>query len=348
MAAMAQQGNLSGGSEYVNGQPRPGGTNPYGVAPGPNAAQLSAAWSAYHPGQVQGMMQAPMTDYASMFQNALSQARSGIQQQYGAALGDIANSQAAAGQALGTLPGEVNRNYGQAFSTMGNAQNALTAAQQKSGVGSNASLSAYMAPVSAAVHGSQAAALANVPLLKVGIGQAADQRRAAAQMAEQGDMNTLNGQEMQFAMSQAAAQQQAQAAQQSAMQQYLYQKQLQDDPNRNFGPSSTAGSPDAQVVDPKTGLPMGFTTKQLTEAQKTGQYQRAAKELQSADPKDVPMIWHQLTQLYGDRPEIVAALSNFFFKGSPPPGGATAKVNSPDSAPGWVQGIGKAETWVPW
>lgn len=270
--------------------------------------------------------QAPV-DYTTQFQNALTQARGNINQQLMAAMGDIQNSQAAAGQALGTLPGAINQSYGQALGTMGNAENMIEAAQKKSGVGSLTPLQSYMQPVDAAIHGSEAAAQANVPLLQVAIQQQTAQQRAAAQMAAMGDMGGLNQQLMSFygqqAGQEAAAKQQAEQAAANALQNYNYSKQLQDDPNRNFGPSSTAGT--AQLTD-KQGIPLGYTGNDVAKAKASPSFSRATQAIQAAqaitDPKksaqQQAQIWFEMQQVYKNQPAMLAALASTFPNGQPP------------------------------
>lgn len=252
----------------------------------------------------------PPVDYGQAFQNALGQARESIQQQLGAALGDIQTSQNAAGQALGQIPSGINAAYGQANGTIDKSLGTIAGAQKASGIGSMTPLSAYMQPERAAIQNSQAYAQSMVPMLGMGIQEEGARQRAMANMAAMGGNQQLDQATMQNASQQG-----------NALQNYNYQKQLQDDPNRNFGASATSLS--APVIDQTTGLARGFTQGDVQTVMKSQPYQRSVKLITDAqansDPEEQKRVWADLSQHYANNPAMLAALSAAFPGGKPPP-----------------------------
>jgi len=168
------------------------------AGPPPNAA-LKSYFDALNASKPQ---YAPMdmSGYSNAFQSALNTARGNIQQQLGTALGDIQQSQMHAQNALGQLPGQVNAAYAQTQGTTNNALAALTQAQQRAGNNPLMDASAFMAPEQAAIAGSQAAQLANQPLLNQGIEQMVANRRAQAQLAAQERFGQLDERQAEFQM----------------------------------------------------------------------------------------------------------------------------------------------------
>lgn len=293
------------------------------------------------------------TDYMSLYQQGLNDAKSGISQRLQGDLGYIQQQQQLAGQAVDTLPGGINAAYGQANMTSQGAENAITAAQAKSGVGSLTPLSTYMAPVNAALQGTQTALLQNVPLLRIGAQQQADNESAMARQGASQDQTALQQQQMEFYQQQAAAQEaaqaQAQAAKQSALTSYQYSKQLQDDPNRNFGPSTAAGN--TPVTD-KNGVPQGYTSNEVSTAMKSKTFSSAKSELTSAaSPAQQAQIWHEMNVIYAKQPAMLAALASIFPGGQAPPDpGPVAAANAHYfgyDASGALSGLNKTLSKLP-
>lgn len=170
--------------------------------------------------------------YLGQFQQSLAQARGDIATQLAGALQDINQNKSYAQQALGQLPGGINSAYAQARGSMNAAQADANAAGNAPGTGGSgnghvaanmggSSLNAYMAPERAAINTEEAANQANVPLLGVGIDQAASQAAAAAQNGALGDYSQLAQQQAQLGSSQDIASEQIAAQQQQQQQAYL-------------------------------------------------------------------------------------------------------------------------------
>lgn len=315
-------------------------------APQSNGEQLSGRGSFYTPAghsnfpqgfglrgyaNYQGGQQSPLaafaappapTDYMSLYQKGLNDAKASIAQRLQGDLGYIQQQQALAGQAIGQLPGGINAAYDQAASTNLNAENMITSAQKKSGVGSLTPLGSYMAPVNAALAGTRTADLQNVPLLSIGAQQEANQERALALQGASQDQSALQAQQMDFyaqqAQAQAAARAQQDAANATALQNYAYSKQLQDDPNRNFGPSASMTAGTAPVLD-KNGMPQGYTPNDLAKATKSASFSAAKAQLTAATtPQQQAMIWREMTAVYAKQPAMLAALASVFPNGVTP------------------------------
>ena len=133
-------------------------------------------------------------DYDTAFRNSLDSSRAGVTKQFEMALGDIAQREALAGQALGTLPGQVSDIYGRGDASMGQAAGSLDAAQQASGLTSFMGAGAQMAPLQAAMSGDQAARQADVPLLQMAMQADASRQRGALQQAQLGAMSGIDSQ----------------------------------------------------------------------------------------------------------------------------------------------------------
>lgn len=310
--------------ELVNGQLRQPQPAP-APAPAPAAAPPSALSAATAP------QAAP--DYMALYQQGLQQAKSGISQRLQGDLGYIQQQQGLAGQAIGQLPGGINAAYGQAQTSDQNAENAITAAQKSSGVGSLMPLGSYMAPVNAAIAGTQTADLQNVPLLQVAASQQADQERAAAMQGASQDQSALQAQQQDFynqmAQQQAAAKASTDQSNGQALQNFVYSKKLQDDPNKNYGPnpSTTVGS--TPITD-KNGQPLGYTANDITAAKKSPTFDRASQELTNAQsPAQQAQVWHELSFMYRNQPALLASLASTFPNGQPPPDpGPVAAANA--------------------
>lgn len=274
----------------------------------------------------QGQQQGQATQ---QFQGALDAARSGINSQYQTALSDIMRSHAAAGTALATLPGDINKSFAQYAGTTGAADSQISGLAQAAGVGGptpnsqigvNApanSLTNYMQPTTAAVAGTQAALQSNVPLLRAGIDQETQSQQAQAALAQQGDMNTLNQSSMAFYQQQAAAQQAQQYVQQNAQAQHLYDLDSQNNQARLNPPTTGAN---AQILDPVTGLPKGYTGNDVATAEGTPKFQSILAEFAKVTPGVDPtayrqQVWHQLQTEYAKQPALLAAIQAKEFPG---------------------------------
>jgi hypothetical protein len=244
-------------------------------------------------------------NYGPAFQQALGAARGNIQQQLGAALGDIAKQQQAAGQALGQLPGGINQAYGQANTTLNSSLASMAAAQKQSGMTPLMPLTAMMQPEQAAIQGSHSAALANVPLLNVGIQAQANNERAQANLAAQDQQQQLNMQQAQLA----AQQQQSQQSQAAQLAQQREQEMFtagQNDKDRALSAQTTAQK--NGLTDPKTGLPLGFSAADYSAAISSPHYARALDALKrsSKDTNKQAHIWSQLQA--ENNPALLAAI----------------------------------------
>lgn len=322
---MAVQENVNAGRS-ARQSPIPGMQRPAPAAPSPLAAVAAGP-------------AAP--DYMALYQQGLNAAKSNIANRLHGDLGYIQQQQQLAGQAVNQLPTGINNAYGQAASSNQNAENAITAAQKASGVGSLTPLGSYMAPVNAALHGTQTALLQNVPLLQIGAQQQADQERAMAMQGASQDQSALQVQDMQFQQQQAQQAAQAKQAQDAAnansMQNYAYQKLLQDDKSKQYGPT-TASTIGAQPVTDAKGNPLGYTPNDVAQAKKNPIYGRAAKEISdAADPTTQAHIWKQLSTKYANQPALIAALTTLFPNGTPPPDpGQYQYPSAPGGLAAWV------------
>lgn len=275
-------------------------------------------------------------DYMALYQQGLNAAKGNIAQRLQGDLGYIQQQQASAGQAIGQLPGGINSAFGQAASSNQNAENAITAAQKASGVGSLTPLGTYMAPVNAALHGTQTALLQNVPLLQIGAQQQAEQERAMALQGASQDQSALQQQQMEFYQQQAQQQAQAKAQQDAAnagaMQNYAYSKLLQDDKDRQYGPTAASTIGTQPVTDAK-GIPLGYTPNDIAAVKKSPQYGRMAAELTGApDPNTQAHIWHELSLIHAKQPALLAALASIFPNGQPPPDPGGYQMANPNQS----------------
>jgi len=247
--------------------------------------------------QVQGgFPSTQIPNYGSAFQGALDAARGSIAQQLGAALGDIANNQKQAGIALGTLPGQINDAYDSAL-----AQNSKTAlgAQQlnqqligKGPAGGNymgggalgqGMLTASQNAENSQIQNTQNADQQNVPLLAAGIQQMGTQEQAAARMAALGENQQLDMQQASFDQQQQAAAQAQQYAQQNALQNYQYQRQLNDQQNAAQQGLYT----EQQAAAQSTAVP-GLTNSQVQSAQQNPLYGQILQRMQAIASQGPP------------------------------------------------------------
>lgn len=172
-----------------------------------------------------------MSSYMDSYQNSLNQSRSQINQQLQQALGQIQQQQAAANQAVATLPGQFSDVYGRSQNALTQYGGQLDSAQKASGIGSFAPSSSFLAPVQQAMGGSLDYLKSEVPMMKLGV----DQGYAGLQNQARGTAATLEGQldtEQRGYLS-AMAQEQAreQAARDSSAMQNAWQAQ-QNELNR--------------------------------------------------------------------------------------------------------------------
>ncbi len=136
---------------------------------------------------------APM-DYDAAFRNALESSRSGVTKQFELALGDIAQREAAAGQGLSMLPGQVTDIYSRGDANVGQGVASLDAAQQASGLSSFMGAGDQLAPLQAAMQGDLAARQADVPLLQMAMQADANRQRGALQNARLDAMSGIDSQ----------------------------------------------------------------------------------------------------------------------------------------------------------
>lgn len=245
-------------------------------------------------------------NYLNAFQGALGSARSDIAQQLAGALSDIKANQGYAQQALGQLPGAINTSYGTADKLMNIGQHAAQAGMNAPGLnaatGANTgpALGQYMAPERAAIAGEKAGEQANVPLLGVGINQAASQEAAAANNAALSDYSNLAQQQAQLQGQAAIAAQQQQAQQAQQGQQNIFglvqnglqnQYTLKQIAAQNAG-AGGYGSP--QQVQQVVNSPQ--YTQAVQQVQSKGITSLAA--LQAAYPGN-PILWQTVASQYG-------------------------------------------------
>lgn len=193
----------------------------YKAAPNPLAAfansdmgKTVSALSAYGP--------TGMPDYSAAFQTALQAARGNISQQLHGALSDIAQSQARAGEALGTYAPLVNADYAEGMGNANSAVNAIQAANAKAGIHTLMAPGAILAPDRTAVAGTHAEDLANEALLRTGIGQAAAHDTSLANLAALQAQGGLDQSALQFQQQQASNAQQNQYQTEADKQKFLY------------------------------------------------------------------------------------------------------------------------------
>lgn len=248
-------------------------------------------------------------DYMTAFQNALQSARGGIQQQLGVALNDINQNRQAAQGALGQLGPGIDQAYGALNSTQNAAQNAISGAQQRSGIGSLNSLQTYMQPARAAANNSQAYLKSEIPLLGLGIQQQASQQQNAAQMAGLSDNNALN----QSAMGQYGS---MASSLQGYNQNMGLQKNQQDftaGQNKLYPPGGSSNLQN-QLAPGALGSQFGMSVGDTNTMRATPQYKNVAAAIAkgSVSPAD-------LSRMYGSKnPQLLRVLMNDFsgyFKG---------------------------------
>lgn len=167
-------------------------------APQPGLPQNALSASAMLPGIPPPPGAAAGPDYLSMFNQSLGQSRSAIQSQLQAALGDIANSQGRANQAIGQMPGQLNALYGAAQGQMNSDAGYLQ--QQLNGSGALSgftmpSQGAYMQPVHAALSNTEAYNQGEVPLLQLGANDSFAKLRSSANQAAIGAQESLNSED---------------------------------------------------------------------------------------------------------------------------------------------------------
>lgn len=248
--------------------------------------------------------------YMNQFQQSIAQARGDIGQQLAGALADINKNKGYAQQALGMLPAGINSAYGQAQNSMNNAESVVNSAMAPGGPngGGNVpanvgggSISAYLAPDQEAIKTEQAANLANVPLLGVGIQQAAGQEAASAQgqaLADQGALaQSQAGDYANFANSALSAQQAAAAQKQSFLQSLGL-----------AGVNNAASLADiqAQAATPSTALAGGqyansaLTAAQVAQAQADPNYAVNIKAIQAGTltQRDINRLQAKYPTLY--------------------------------------------------
>lgn len=183
-------------------------------------------------------------NYGSAFEGALGAARSSIAQQFQLALSDVAKREAAAGQAVGALPGQLGTIYQQGQSSINNATGALDSAQAASGLRSFMPAQAQLAPLAAASANDQAARLADVPLLQLAMQTEMGRQRGALNQARLGAEGEIEQQRASYladmarlqASQQAEAQQRAfdrEAGRTSTAEERAYQDRVRED-EQNF------------------------------------------------------------------------------------------------------------------
>lgn len=148
-----------------------------------------------------------LTDYAAQYEQSLAAQRATIAHQIASALADINQQEAGAHQAVGLLPGQLNTIYDTGNASMAQSAGALDAAQKASGLTSYMGAGAQMAPIQGAIGADRAARQADVPLLNIGLAQAAAAQHAALQQASLGAYSQVDQQQAQFAHDQMVAQQ---------------------------------------------------------------------------------------------------------------------------------------------
>lgn len=166
----------------------------------------------------------PLTDYAKQYEASLVASRAGIEHQLGAALADINAKEARAREATGLLPGQLKGIYDTGNAGLAASAHSLDTAQQASGLQSFMGADAQLAPLHAAIAGDSAARQADVPLLNIGLAQAAAAEHANLQQQRLAAYGDLEAQQRQYLAGQMADQRQAAATQaQMAFQQQQQQ-----------------------------------------------------------------------------------------------------------------------------
>lgn len=253
----------------------------FGNAAGPQGAPGAAA--------------APkLTDYAAQYEAALGSQRATIAHQIASALADMNQQEAGARQAVGLLPGQLNQVYDTGNASMAQSAGALDAAQKASGLTSYMGAGAQMAPVQGAITADRAARQADVPLLNIGLAQAAAAQHAALQQASLGAYGQVDQQQAQFALAQQQAQQ---AAQQHIADQQFSAQQQQTGADLSLRNTLAAQQASAGATDPftlqslhaqqtnidKAGFGGQFTAPQAIAIRDTPQYKFIASNgLQAA------------------------------------------------------------------
>lgn len=248
-----------------------------------------------------------LTDYAKQYETSLAASRAGIEHQLGAALQDINAKEARARQATGLLPGQLKGIYDEGNTGIAATTASLDQAQKASGLQSFMGADAQLAPLHAAISGDSAARQADVPLLNIGLAQAAAAEHAQLQQQRLSMYGDLESQQRQYIASQIDAQRQAEATR--AQMAFQQQQQLTgaDLSLRNTLASAQARSGGAQqasyglLVTPAAGAQMEHT-----------------------DPAHASSL--RASPAYND---VVMTLKQF--------GGA--KVNEMLKNPGWLQGF---------
>lgn len=159
------------------------------------------------PGAPAPSLPQPEIDYMQMFQSALGASRAGVERQFTMALGDIAQREGLAGQALGQLPGQLSTIYQQGAAGNAAATKSLDAAQKASGLQSFMGAGAQMAPLAAAQSNDLAARQADVPLLQLAVQTETNRQRGAVRQAQASAAAESQGQLASFYADMAAQQQ---------------------------------------------------------------------------------------------------------------------------------------------
>lgn len=186
--------DVPGQTDVPMGAPMPG-------APAP-AAAAAAAPVAPH-----------LTDYAAQYEQSLAASRANVDHQIASALADISAKEAGARQAVGLLPGQVDQVYNAGNASLGQTAASLDAAQKASGLQSYMGAGAQLAPIHSAIAADLAARHADVPLLNIGLAQAAAAEHAQLAQARLAAYAGVDQNQQQFLSQQMAAQQQAAAVQ---------------------------------------------------------------------------------------------------------------------------------------
>lgn len=293
------------------GDARRNALSAYGNGPNPNQGFIDFVNSPLGH-YLSAQNQAPNAgNYLQAFQGALGSARSDIAQQLSGALSDIKANQAYAQQALGQLPGQINTSYGTADALMNNGQRAAQAGMNAPGLNAGTaantggSLDQYMAPERAAIAGEKAGEMANVPLLGVGIQQAANQEAAAANNAALSDYGNLAQQQAQLSGQAQIAAMQAQAGQTQQTNQNIFSL-LQGAQNNKYTLGQILAQGQGAGNSPTYG---GLTQAQVAQVQASPQYLQAVQavqggqyktkaDLQKAYPAN-PALWQTIASQYG-------------------------------------------------
>jgi hypothetical protein len=260
------------------------------------------------------LAQQPPPDYGAAYRQSLENARSGIQRQFALALGDIAQRESAAGQAVGTLPGQLQSIYAQGGSGLANAAAALDAAQKASGVTSFMGANAQLAPLRAAIGQDLAARQADVPLLRLAMQTEFARQRAGLQNARIGAEQDLAAEARQYALEQARRQQERQYQLADLADQRRYEERqtnrdfLRQLALRNFDLAAQRRS----ERDPDTGL----TVAEMESVRQSAPYRYAVQLMREgeyrADGKRKQVSAEGIYSRYRTNPRLLKVLAADF------------------------------------